>query len=412
MIARMATLHPPQTAFKRAAEEGRQETPAVDILLVLARDRRRIIAVTLIALLVGTLIAFVMKPNFTAVAIILPPQTPQSSASLLAGQLSALASFGGGAGSLLRNPADMYVGILQSRTIADHLIAKFQLESLWKLKRAEDTRKKLAKQAMFEVAKNGLITVSVEDHDPQRASDLANAFVDELYSMNSKLAITEASQRRLFFDQQLAEEKSALAAAEDDLRKTEEKTGLIMVSGQAEMAIRSIAQTQAQISSRLVELQAMRAYATDQNPEVYAVQREIDALRQQLSNQEDDQKKIVHGDTLIPAGKVPEGSLEYARKFREVKYHDTLFELLSRQYEAARIDEAKSAPIIQVVDRAVPPDRKSGPSRLLLMIGSAVLGFCCGCLWVYLRAAIARIRKVPESSIKLDSLREAVRLRW
>ncbi|WP_169746954.1 GumC family protein [Edaphobacter aggregans] len=408
----MATLHPPETALERAAEEGRQETPALDILLVLARDRRRIIAVTLIALLVGTLIAFAMKPSFTAVAIILPPQTPQSSASLLAGQLSALGAFGGGASSLLRNPADMYVGILQSRTIADHLIAKFQLQSLWKLKRSEDTRKKLAKQAIFEVAKNGLISISVKDHDPRRASDLANAFVDELYAMNSKLAITEASQRRLFFDQRLAEEKSALAAAEDDLRKTQEKTGLITVSGQAEMAIRSIAQTQAQISSRLVELQAMRAYATDENPSVYTIQREIDALRQQLSKQQDDQKKMAPGDTLVPAGKVPEGSLEYARKLREVKYHDTLFELLSRQYEAARIDEAKSAPIIQVVDRAVPPDRKSGPSRLLLMIGSAVLGFCCACLWVYLRAAIARMRKVPELSIKLDRLREAVRLRW
>jgi uncharacterized protein involved in exopolysaccharide biosynthesis len=404
----MATLHPPQTAFERAAEEG----PALDILLVLARDRRRIIAVTLIALLVGTLITFAMKPSFTAVAIILPPQTPQSSASLLAGQLSALASFGGGAGSLLRNPADMYVGILQSRTIADHIIAKFQLQSLWKLKRLEDTRKKLAKQAIFEVAKNGLITISVEDHDPQRASDLANTFVDELYSMNSKLAITEASQRRLFFDRQLEEEKGALATAEDDLRKTQEKTGLITVSGQAEMAIRSIAQTQAQISSRLVELQAMRAYATDQNPNVYSIQREIDALRQQLSRQQDDQKKMVPGDTQIPAGKVPEGSLEYARKLREVKYHDTLFELLSRQYEAARIDEAKSAPIIQVVDRAVPPDRKSGPSRLLMMIGSAVLGFCCACLWVYLRAALARMRQIPESAIKLDRLRDAVRLRW
>jgi tyrosine-protein kinase Etk/Wzc len=408
----MATLHPPQTAFERAAEEGRQETSALDILLVLARDRRRIIAVTIIALILGTLIAFLIKPSFTAVAIILPPQAPQSTASILAGQLGALGALGGGAGSLLKNPADMYVGILQSRTITDHIIAKFQLQSLWKLKRSEDTRKRLAKQATFESAKNGLITISVKDIDPQRASDLANAFVDELYSMNSKLAITEASQRRLFFDQQLAEEKSALAAAEDDLRKTQEKTGLITVSGQAEMAIRSIAQTQAQISSRLVELEAMHAYATDQNPNIYTIQREIDALRQQLSKQQDDQKKMAPGDTQIPAGKVPGGSLEYARKLREVKYHDSLFELLSRQYEAARIDEAKSAPIIQVVDRAVPPDRKSGPSRLLLMIGGAVLGFCCACLWVYLRAALARMRKVPELSNKLDRLREAVRLRW
>ena len=407
----MATLHPPQTVFERTAEEGRQETPALDILLVLASDRRRIIAVTLIALIVGTLIAFAMKPSYTAVAIILPPQTPQSSASLLAGQLSALASFGG-AGSLLRNPADMYVGILQSRTIADDLIAKFQLQSLWKLKKSEDTRKKLAEQATFEVAKNGLISISVKDHDPQRASDLANAFVDELYSMNSKLAITEANQRRLFFDRQLEEERSALTAAENDLKKTEEKTGLLTVSGQAEMAIRGIAQTQAQISSRLVELQAMRAYATDQNPDIYSIQNEIDELRRQLSKQEDDQKKMALGDTQIPAGKVPEGSLEYARKLREVKYHDALFELLSRQYEAARIDEAKSAPIIQVVDRAVPPDRKSGPSRLLMMIGSAVLGFCCACLWVYLRAALARMRQIPESAIKLDRLRDAVRLRW
>jgi len=388
-------------------------TRELDIILILLRARRTILWATFAGLTVGIAIAFLIKTTFSSTATILPPQSPQSTAAALVGQLSSLSALSGAgsaAGGLLKNPADMYVGILESRTIADHVIDRFRLETYWKLKRVEDTRKALKKHVQVEAAKNGLIIITVKEHDPQLASDIANFFVDELYQMNSKLAVTEAAQRRVFFDQQLQEEKSALVAAEEDLKATQEKTGMIELTGQAEMAIRNIAQTRAQLANREVQLQAMRSYATDQNPDVTQLQSEISALRQQLTKLENDQKQTSIGNTAVPAGKVPGLGMEYVRKLREVKYHEALFALLSKEFEAARIDEAKSAPIIQVVDRAVPSDRKSGPPRMVIALGFALLGFVLSSFLAFLRQALVRMREHPQSAAKLDQLERM--LRW
>jgi tyrosine-protein kinase Etk/Wzc len=392
-------------------DDGAFRPQLFDVFIVLARARRKILAFTGISLVIGAIIAFlVMKPTFTSIASILPPQAPQSSASALMGQLGALAGLGG-AGGLLKNPAELYVGILQSRTITDRVIDRFQLQSRWKVKKLDDARKTLRAMVRFEATKDGLIEIAVKNNDPVIASDLANAFVDELYRMNSTLAISEAAQRRLFFGQQLNEEKMALVAAEDTLRVTQEKTGLINLGDQAEMAIRSIAELRAQISSREVEMQSLRSFATDENPDVKRLQSELDALHSQLNQLQNNQQHRAFGDTQVPAGLVPKEGLQYARDFREVKYHEALYELLLRQSEAARIDEAKSAPIIQVVDRAVPPDRKSGPPRLLVTLGFGFVGFCLACLCAFLRQSLVRLRQVPESAAKLDQLYETLHRR-
>jgi uncharacterized protein involved in exopolysaccharide biosynthesis len=177
------------------------------------------------------------------------------------------------------------------------------------------------------------------------------------------------------------------------------------------MAIRNIAELQAEISSREVEMQSMRNFATDQNPDLNRLQSEITTLRQQLNQLENDQQHLAPGDTQVPAGRVPQEGLEYERNLRDVKYHEALYQLLSRQFEAARIDEAKAAPIIQIVDCAVPPDRKSGPPRLLLIIGFGFVGFCIACLLAFLREGLTRMRQNPESSAKLDQLFNSFRLR-
>ena len=382
------------------------------LLLILLQKRVRIASITFGSLLVGAAIAFAMKVTFTATATILPPHAPQSSASVLLGQLGPLSALGAaGAGSLLKNPGDIYVAMLESRTITDDIIHQFQLASLWKTKKLEDTRRQLKEHAQFEAAKDGLIVITVKDPNPRLASDMANAYVDELYRMNSQLVVTEASQRRLFFDQQLEEEKNALANAENDLRATQEKTGLIELSGQSAMAIRTIAETGAELRSREVQLEAMRSYATDENPDLKRLQTQVDALRQQLAALEDNQKKMLPGDTQLPAGRVPKEGLEYVRKVREVRYHQILFDLLSRQYEAARIDEAKSAPVIQVVDHAVPPDRKSGPPRMLITLGFGFIGFCGACFWVLWRKALVRMRENHASAAMLDQVGTILRIR-
>ncbi len=329
------------------------------------------------------------------------------------GQLGSLAALGGGASALgFRNPEDMYVGILQCRTIADEIISQFHLESVYKRKRQDDTRSALRAHTVIEAGKDNLIRISVTDHDPNRARDLANAYVNELYRVNSNLAITEAAQRRVFFDHQLDAEKKELALAEDDLRATEQRTGVIQLTGQAQMIIQSIAQLQAQIASREVEMQAMRTFATEQNPDVTRLQEVISTMRRQLIKLEDDQaRQSQPGDISLPAGRVAEDSLEYARKLREVKYHESLFDLLSRQYEAARIDEAKSAPIIQVIDHAVAPDRKSGPHGSLITIGLGILGFSLACAWAFINQGLRNLRRSPEYAEKFQHLTTLSELR-
>ena len=396
------------TALDR--DSNGDNTPSLDMLLVLVNARRQIAIITLCFIVVGAGIAFSLKNTFTATATILPPQAPQSTAAALMGQLGPLAALGG-AGGLLKSPADTYVGMLRSRTIADEVINKFHLMSQWKLGKLEDARNTLKQRVQFESAKDGLIVITAEDHDPNRASEYANAFVDGLYHMNASLAVTEAGQRRTFFDQQLSDEKEALTQAENELKAVQEKTGIITLPGQSEMAIRSIAQTRAEIKSREVELQVMRTYATDENPDVIRLRQEISTLNQQLAARQNDQQKMPTGDTEIPAGRVPQEGLEYVRMLRELKYHETLFELLSRQYAAARIDEAKSAPVIQIVDRAVPPDRKSGPPRTLILITAAVVGLCFGCLWAFFNRFVQQMEQTPGSAVKLNQLRNVFHMR-
>jgi uncharacterized protein involved in exopolysaccharide biosynthesis len=361
-------------------------------------------------MVVGGLIAFLISPTFTASATILPPQQQQSTAALV-GQLGSLTGLSSGAGNLFKNPGELYVGMLASRTIADHLIESFHLKSLYKSATLEDARTTLKKQTDFEAAKNGLIIITVTNHDPHLASDLANGYVDELYRLNSSLATTEAAQRRVFFDQELKSEKSALDTAEDNLKETEQKTGLIQLSGQSEMIIRSIGELRAEIASREVQIQSLKLSATDQNPETIRAQEEISSLKTQLANMENSQRNLQPGDVALPAGRVPEAAQEYARNLRDLRYHETLYDLLSKQYEAARIDEAKSVPLIQVVDRAVPPDKKSGPHRALIALGSGFLGFLGACAWALFQNGYRRMKQVPENAARLEELRRTFRLR-
>ena len=406
----MDTLEQGEQEYSRVRAE-RRGFDLFDFLLVLSEARKTIAICILVFMAFGGVFCIIAKPTFTGAALILPPQQSQSLAMMM-GQLGALASLAGAssASSQLKTPADMYLGILESRTIADHMISKFHLQDLYKTGKMEDTRTQLKNNSRFLVGKDGLIHISVEDQDPNRASELANGYVDELYSMNSHLAITEAAQRRAFFDQELADERKDMTVAEDDLKQTAEKTGIIHLGGQAESIIRSLALLRAQIASREVTINSMRMFATDQNPVAMRAQEEINSLREQLAKLENDPRNPELTSPIgIPAGRLPAVSLEYARKLREVKYHETLFELLAKQYEAARIDEGKAAPLIQVVDRAVPPDRKSGPHRLWIMLGCGFIGFCLGYLLSVINRALRRAAQIPEYAIKLSLLREGFR---
>jgi tyrosine-protein kinase Etk/Wzc len=364
------------------------EAGEIDLLTfarVLLRGRRTILRIALVAASLGAALVILMRPVYTAEAVFLPPGSLNGGSSLSA-QLGAIGALTGSAGSALgalKNPGYIYIGILGSRTIADRMVQHFDLQKLYHAKKLSDARKKLAANTKFVAGKESSITISVTDHTSQRSADMANAYVHELTMQNDHLALTESAQRRLFFEQQLVREKDALADAEVDLRKTEERTGLIDPYGQAQMEIGSIAQIRAEMASRDVQLSALRGAATEHNPDVIRLRREMSDLQRQLKHLENSASTANRpGNVVVPTSRVPSISLEYVRKLREVKYHESLFDMISKQYEAARLDESHSAPLLQVVDVAVPPDTESGPHRLLIILLAFLGGLLIGSVWI------------------------------
>jgi capsule polysaccharide export protein KpsE/RkpR len=310
-------------------------------------------------------------------------------ASIVSGQLSAI-----GAGDLLggiKSPGDLYAGILKSHSIAEDLIKRFDLMHVYKVQKESQAEKTLNSNTNVEVdTKSSIVTVEVMAKSPQLAHDLANGYMDALRGTNGRLALSQSSQRALFFGQQLAKEKDDLEDAEVELKRTEEQSGLIAPTGQTTVEIETIAQTQAQIAVREVQLAALRDSATEQNPEVIRLRSEIGDLQGQLARLQRGSGK--ESTAAIPTSKVPEIQLEYVRKEREVKYHEALFDMLSRQYEAARLDEARDAPVLQVLDAASYPDTKSSPKRSYYMAGGLAFGFIAGATWILIRPRIRALR--------------------
>jgi tyrosine-protein kinase Etk/Wzc len=361
----------------RRAALAEPEIPLLDLASVLAGRKRLIAAVALGCAALTAIVVFVMPPTYTAEAVILPPQADQSAQTMWMGSLAGLGSLGGlgaatGSSGLFRNPAELYIGVLKSRTIADALIARFRLEQVYGRRTATDTRKELERRTTITTGRDSLIRIRVDDHDRGRAAAIANAYTDELHGQNSRLAFTSAAQRRLFFERQLAGEKNVLADAEIALKNTQQANGLVFPPGQSEALIRSIAQLRAEIAAREVQLESMRTYATGDNPQVQIVERELVAMREQARALE--AGKTPAGSMSVTARRLPEASLDYIRRLRDLKYHEALFEILAKQYEAARIDEARLAPVLQVVDSAVVPDKKSWPPRALLIFAAGCLG--------------------------------------
>lgn len=363
-------------------------------------------------LAVGLFMALAIKPSYTAKAVFLPPNNSSNSSSMIIGQLGQLAGISGSSGALgsLKDPGAIYIGILQSRTVADEMIRRFDLQKLYRTKKLSGTERALAGHSKFIAGKDTLIAVTVDDVDPQRAAAMANGYLNELSRQNDRLALTEAGQRRVFFEKQLEREKDRLADAEVELTRTEQKTGLIQPMGQAQVQISAIAQTQAEISNREIQLAALNQSATAENPEVVRLNSQIESLREHLRQLEDFSGKGNPGNPLVPTSKVPELSLEYIRRERDMKYHEALFTLLLRQFESAKLDESRAAPLVQIVDEAVIPDQKSWPPRTLFVLLFTFLGTAAGVAWILASDMWSRKMREPDNAASWESIRAAARL--
>jgi len=312
-----ATL--PASSLPTPVTPSEQDTISLfDLLLVLVKYRKMIIGITVAAALVSVGVALNMPNIYTATARILPPQQGQSSSMAMLGQLGSLAGAAGGALGI-KNPNDLYIGMMNSRTLTDNIIARFKLKEAYKQDFLTDARATLQANVNVIAGKDGIIAIDVDDEDPKRAADIANAYVDELYKLTQNLAVTEASQRRLFFEKQLKLAKDELVAAEIAMKKTQEQTGIIKLEGQAEAIIKAVAELRAQIAATEVNLGAMRMFATLDNPDYVRRETELAGLRTQLAAMEKAQGPR-SGDVSVSTRKMPEVGLEYVRKLRDVKY--------------------------------------------------------------------------------------------
>jgi uncharacterized protein involved in exopolysaccharide biosynthesis len=364
---------------------------ALDVLVALARSWRLLILGPLLVAMFAAAISFAVRPVYTARTLFLPPQQQQSAA---ASALASLGALGGLASATagLKTPADQYVALLHSVTVRDRLIDEFELLKVYGNEFRIDARRKLNGNVRITIGKkDGLITVEVDDTSPERAAALANRHVDELRRLTSQLALSEAQERRSFFEQQLQQTRDRLTRAQQAVQASGFNPGALRAEPRA--AAERYARLQAELTSSEVRLQALRRTLTDNSPEVQRQTSIVSSLRGELSRQE----------TSLQTG---QGS-DYVGKYREFKYQETLFELFSRQYELARLDEAKEGALIQVVDAAAPPERRSWPRRTVLVAVSAACSFVGFALLVIGRAAWWSWASNPANSEDLRLLSSA-----
>ena len=382
-----------ESPLNSSAQADGDEIDLLDMLQVIAENLRLLVLGPLALGLAALGISFLITPTFTATTTFLPPQQQQSTAAAMLQSLGALSGVAGAA-SGIKNPADQYVAFAESNSIKDALIERFKLIERYEVEFRDDARKVLLEMSRISAGrKDGLVTIEVDDHDPKFAAELANAHIEELTKLLGRLAVTEAQGRRAFFERELKKTRDGLATAEAALKETGINESAIKASPEA--AVESVANLMAQIAAKEVQIGAMRNYLTDSAPDFRRAQSELVALRAQLARTE---KGVKGGD----------GGSDYVAKYRDFKYYETLFELMAKQYEIARIDESREGAVIQVVDVALPPDRKSKPRKALIaVLVTMVTGFVL-LIFVFVRQLVRNRLQDPEAARKLENIQSAL----
>jgi uncharacterized protein involved in exopolysaccharide biosynthesis len=308
----------------------------------------------------------------------------------------------------LKNPNDLYVSMLRSRTVADKMIARFDLKKVYDVKSQEAARKILALNTAVSSGKDGLITITVEDKDQKAVAPMARAYVDELVELTKVIAVTEAARRRVFYERQLEITKDKLSQAEANLKGGLESGGVSSAESDSRAIVETIARLRAQVSAKEIQLGSMRAFVTADNQQYRSVQEELNSMRAELSRLENGRGASVanNGDNASkPSG------LENVKILRDVKYYQMLYELLAKQYEIARLDESKDASVIQVLDSAVEPERKAKPARAVIVLVAAGLAFFLACAIALFSELRENMMRVPEQAARWSRLKQNIRMR-
>lgn len=378
------------------------EIDVFEIAIVLAKRKRLLIGLPFVVAIVAALIVLQMPNIYTASVKILPPQQGTSAASALLNQLGGALSGLAGLAGVKNSSSDIYVGMLKSRTLADNLIARFDLSTRYGQELMSGTRRALEGRTVISVGKtDGMILIEVDDKDPKFAAELANAYVEELRKVTAGLAVTEASKRRLFFEQQLEQAGANLSAAQIAARQGLERGGLASIDEQGRSMAELTGRIRAQISVKEVQIGAMRTFASEGNPELQRAQNEMQVLKRELARMEGAQQSQTGGGSKSGS---PSG-LDTLARVRDVKYYETIYGLLAQQFELAKLDEAKDSTIIQIMDKAIEPDQKTKPKRTQAVLLSAFGALCLAALWVLVSEFMARAMADQQRASQFERLR-------
>ena len=365
------------------------EISLLDIGVVIAENIRLLVFGPLVVGLIALGITFQIAPTFTARTSFLPPQQQQSASSAMLSQLGAFSGLAASATGF-KNPSDQFVALLKSVAVADRLIDRFKLMERYDVEFRLDARKVLANSSKISSGKDGLLVVEVDSKSPHLAADIANAYVAELRTLLGSLALTEAQQRRVFFERQLEQTKVKLTAAQVALNSIGVSADTIKSDPKA--AVETVARLGAQVTAQEVKLASMRGYLTETAPEFRQAQLALSALRAQLSKSE-------------AGGVLTSSAGGYIEKYRDLKYQETLFELFARQFELAKVDEAREGALIQVVDMALPPERKSKPAKALIAVVVTLVAGIFFLAWVFTLRMLENSNGRPEDVSKLAAIR-------
>jgi len=385
-----------------------QDVKAFDFLIQLALRKRLIAGATGIGIVVGVVLSFVLPPQFTSITTIMPPkQTPSTTSFLMSQGAGGLGDLGG-AGGLLKDPNSIYIGLLKSRMVADNIIRRFGLQEIYHASNMTQARKTLTNKSEIKSEKSTLISVTVEDGDRKRAAAIANAYAEQLQILTKDISAVEATKRRLFFKDQLKNQKEVLAKAEQGFQDVQLQKGLVHLDAQTGNLITGLAVMRAQIAAKEVALKALQSFSTERNPQVALAENEIATLREEATQLE--QHDHVTAYTDIGLSDIPKAETSYVHAAKELQYQQVIYDMLLRQYEAAYLDEAKEAAVIQVVEPAIEADQKTSPKRALILIISTILGGILGCALVAMKLWSQNIQADPGNSQKLQELKKALML--
>lgn len=382
-----------QTTGLQPSDMDDDEISLLDLLQVVADNLRLLVLGPLAVGLAALGISFAIPPSFTAKTQILPPQQQQSSAAALVQSLGALSGLAGAAAGI-KNPADQYVAFFKSNAVVDAMIDRFKLIERYEAKTRTDARLTLTQRTQVKSGKDGIIVLEYEDEDPAFAAQVANAYIEELEHLMGRLALTEAQNRRQFFERMLKGTADRLAAADKALRETGVSAGMLKTNPVA--AVEAVARMRAAITAQELKVANMRGVLADTSPDMRQALTELSNLRAQLTKVERDE----------PADA---GNSNYLTRFREFKYQETLYELFARQYELARVDEAREGAVIQVIDAATPPERKTKPKKALIAVVATLAAGMALLLFVFVRSAVRNAGSDPEQAEKLSRLRTSFR---